>query len=210
MADDFLTIPHVKTKDLARFFSKIHIDRAVPFNGSPCWLWTAGKTPCGYAQTSIKSYPVLVHRLMYAWLVGPLPKGLKQTLDHLCRIPHCCNPCHLELVSCRVNVLRGVGPSASNARQTHCRQGHALSGANLYTKPNGERVCKECRRKWGNDRNRNMYANNPEYREMMIRRSRDYKKQTMKDPLKVERRRAQAREYRRVWRLRKKQERSEI
>ena len=80
-------------------------------------------------------------------------------LDHLCRNTICVNPDHLEIVTPRENVLRGFGPTAIKARQTHCKKVlHPLSGDNLYLKngKNGvERHCRECERvrslKWKAD-----------------------------------------------------------
>ena len=38
---------------------------------------------------------------------GPVPEGMQ--LDHLCRVPGCVNPDHLEPVSAAENVRRGRG-----------------------------------------------------------------------------------------------------
>ena len=34
---------------------------------------------------------------------------------------------------------------ASTKQSTHCKQGHELSGANLYVSPKGRRYCRTCR-----------------------------------------------------------------
>jgi hypothetical protein len=75
-------------------------------------------------------------------LVGPIPEGL--TIDHLCRVRHCVNPAHLEAVSERVNILRGNGAGARNARKTHCVKGHAFTPDNLYRDYQGYRRCRRC------------------------------------------------------------------
>lgn len=75
---------------------------------------------------------------------GPVPDGY--VLDHLCRRRSCINPNHLELVTSVENTLRGNGPTAVNARKTHCVHGHALSGTNLLIDYRGRRKCKTCQR----------------------------------------------------------------
>ena len=87
-----------------------------------CWIWTASKDRLGYGKFGRPS--VLAYRFSYELHRGKIPSGLE--LDHLCRNPSCVNPEHLEAVTHRVNMLRGIGPSAVNARKTHCKQGHPL------------------------------------------------------------------------------------
>lgn len=208
MADAFLTIPHLPTKDLVRLFSKIRIDSQVAFQGSPCWLWTAHLTPDGYAETSIGSDNALAHRVFYAWLIAPLPKGRKMVLDHLCRNRHCCNPCHLELVPSGLNILRGTGPSAQKARQTHCKRGHVLSGDNLYLKKRGEkfeRVCRQCRKVSDAERFRRRYQEDPEFRALRCQHAKEQRKQIKSDPEKKQKAFAYHKEYLREWRHRKRQ-----
>jgi len=83
-----------------------------------------------------------VHRFVYEYEVGPIPDDL--VLDHLCRVTNCCNPAHLEPVTPAINVERGVGPTATRGRQTHCTNGHPLSGSNLYVTSRGYRECRTC------------------------------------------------------------------
>lgn len=115
-----------------------------------CWLWTGARSGSGRGnfmpdgRRSGKRRMVYAHRFAYELLVGPVPEGLE--LDHLCRIPLCVNPEHLEAVTHQENVHRGIAPSAVNARKTHCRRGHPLSGMNLYIEPGtGGRRCVICR-----------------------------------------------------------------
>ena len=118
-----------------RFWAKVN-------KTDTCWLWTAA-APNGYGQIGAGGKTLRAHRVAYEMLVGPIPEGLQ--LDHLCRVTLCVNPNHLEPVTNRENVLRGESPLAKKARQTECLRGHPLSGANLYTYPNGNRRCKICR-----------------------------------------------------------------
>ena len=107
------------------------------------WIGTTGRL--GYGHISVNSSTKDVHRVSYETFVRPIPEGL--SLDHLCRNRACINPDHLEPVSHRENVLRGFGPTSLNARKTHCKRGHPLSGDNLYIIPStGSRVCRVCDR----------------------------------------------------------------
>jgi hypothetical protein len=108
-----------------------------------CWIWhgKVHRGDYGYFAGVVNCY---AHRFAYEDLIGPIPVGL--TLDHLCRVPRCVNPKHLEPVTGKVNILRGNGWAAHNARKTHCKQGHPFDTKNTYTNPEGERVCCTCRR----------------------------------------------------------------
>ena len=123
-----------------------HIERA----GSGCWIWT-GASWKGYGITSTgykadgNQRQVMAHRLMYELLIGPIAPGLD--LDHLCRNPPCVNPAHLEPVTRRENLLRGIGITATNAAKTHCVNGHPFDEANTYICSNGTRKCRECSRR---------------------------------------------------------------
>ena len=108
-----------------------------------CWAWRGRINSDGYGRHYLSTGDVAAHRLAYELCVGPIPKGL--TIDHLCRNRGCVNPGHMEPVTNRENVLRGVSPAAVNARKTHCKHGHPLSGENLMIVPRG-RECRECGR----------------------------------------------------------------
>lgn len=201
---EYLTVEHLSTKDLTRIFSKISIDPATAWNGIPCWTWHGCRTKRGYGRTHWINTNYITHRLIYAWAVGPIPKGQSHgELDHLCRRPSCCNPLHLEFIPTRINVLRSNAPAAVNARkthciqghelsadnltpwsvvkgfrncqkcneirnlarrkppQTHCKYGHPLSGDNLYRSNQGNRICRECARRWSRERARAQRLLNP-------------------------------------------------
>jgi hypothetical protein len=113
-----------------------------------CWEWSACKDRHGYGiiWDTPTGNNLRAHRVVYEALVGPIPSGL--VLDHLCRNPSCVNPTHMEPVTHRENILRGVGPAAINASKTTCGEGHPLAGENLYIHPtSGARECRICRRK---------------------------------------------------------------
>lgn len=70
-----------------------------------CWLWTGTVANTGYGHIYRKGGPVVgAHRLSYEVHVDPIPEGL--TIDHLCRVPLCVNPDHLEPVTQSENNRR--------------------------------------------------------------------------------------------------------
>lgn len=107
----------------ARFWVKVH--RGAP---EECWPWLASGNGKGYGQFYLHGKSVLAHRFAYELVVGPIPVGLH--LDHLCRMRRCVNPAHLEPVTNRENILRGVGATARNATKMHCPQGHEYTPEN--------------------------------------------------------------------------------
>ena len=111
---------------------------------SECWLWTGSKDTPGYGRVQIDKKQVCAHRMAYELCVGPIPDGLE--LDHLCRVPLCVNPEHLEPVTRRENLLRGNTVPARRAAQTHCLRGHAFDEANTYVDARGRRGCRACGR----------------------------------------------------------------
>lgn len=127
-----------------RFWSKVN-------KTDSCWLWLGHLDKGGYGQFAYKrSSNCLAHRWAYQSLVGPigdLPNGRPAPLDHLCRVRSCVNPAHLEIVTPRENLLRGVSAQALNAQKTHCVHGHAFTEANTYRYDhNRRRGCKTCRK----------------------------------------------------------------
>src|ERR1700693_1847371 len=123
-----------------RFWSKA----AITEDTDSCWLWKSPIARNGYARFSVRSnLKVLVHRFAFSKVVGEIPPEL--TLDHLCRNRACLNPWHLEPVTMRINILRGNGFAAKNARVTHCPKGHEYSAGNIYCKNrDGARKCRAC------------------------------------------------------------------
>lgn len=125
-----------------RFWARV--DRNGP-NG--CWLWIGRLDTKGYGLWDPRwRRPKSAHITAYEWTRGPVPAGLE--LDHLCRVPACVNPDHLEPVTKLVNIRRGVSPSAINARKTHCRRGHPFDRANTIpyvdSKGREHRRCRNC------------------------------------------------------------------
>lgn len=122
-----------------RFESKF-----IPEPNSGCWLWTEALKGKGYGGFYLAGKDARAHRVSYELYVGAIPCGL--TIDHLCRNKSCVNPDHLEAVTNRENVLRGVGTSAENARKTHCPQGLPFDELNTQWESRGRRRCGRCNR----------------------------------------------------------------
>lgn len=114
-----------------------------PEPNSGCWLWLGAVGSYGHGQFSINRKARPAHRIAYEAAFGAVPAGLE--LDHLCRVPCCVNPRHLEAVTHRENMLRSpiAGPAA-NRRKTHCPYGHPYDEGNTYRDKLGKRTCREC------------------------------------------------------------------
>ncbi len=124
---------------------------------STCWIWRA-------AIHSIKGYGMFksrvggyAHRAAYELFIGPIPPGF--SIDHLCRNKICVNPDHLEAVTHRENVLRGIGPTAINNRKIKCRNGHLFTRENtifIKDKFHFRRRCRICQRGYIREYMRNL------------------------------------------------------
>jgi len=138
--------PFVVSADVsARFWSMV--DKCGP---DDCWLWVGPTQPPKPTAISAYGYFDLdngrrlsAHRVSYILQNGHLLDDL--VIDHLCRNSSCVMPDHLDAVTTVENFMRCMSPPAKNARKTHCKRGHELSGNNLW-KHNGKRHCRECRR----------------------------------------------------------------
>jgi hypothetical protein len=126
-----------------RFWAKVNKTEA-------CWEWT-GYGVDGYGRFWLDGRDVMAHRVSYEWLIGPIPDGLQ--IDHLCRNRRCVNPAHMEPVTPRTNVLRGVSLQAQNALKTECPRGHTYDAVNTYVSPTGGRYCRTCQQAWSRTRN---------------------------------------------------------
>lgn len=119
-----------------RFWSRVVV-------GDSCWLWDGAHIPSGYGSIADGSNKQKgTHRVVVELLTGaPVPPEMH--VDHLCRNKGCVNPDHLEVVTPRINTLRGGGPTAVNATKTHCKRGHEFTPENTYIIRDG-RSCRAC------------------------------------------------------------------
>lgn len=132
-----------------RFWRFVNKNGQIPDNNQElgrCWIWTGSQSVHDFGNYGTlwingKSREYC-HRISYIIHNGKIPSGLQ--LDHLCRNTLCCNPKHLEAVSCRENVLRGIGPAAVRAKATHCVHGHEFSENNTKISKSGHRICISC------------------------------------------------------------------
>lgn len=136
-----MTVPTRRaTLNNQHFPLRVRFDASyTPVSESGCWLWTKKIDSYGYGTIQSKWKRKKAHRVAYEFYRGPIPEGMK--IDHLCRVRCCVNPWHLEPVTDKENVLRGVGISAAYARRTHCKNGHEL----IFVAAERRRSC-ECRR----------------------------------------------------------------
>lgn len=154
----------------------------LPTDPGGCWLWTGAHIPSGYGNFDRAA----AHRTGYEMLVGPVAADMH--VDHLCRNPGCVNPAHLEPVTCQVNTLRGVGPSARNAAKTECQNGHPFTPESTYRTKSGGRMCRRCKAAWTqtfqarqevrdriNERVRERRATDPAFRERRAASLRKYR-----------------------------------
>lgn len=118
-----------------------------------CIIWRGNMKSNGYGIFAAQGKTFHAHRFAYEDKVGPIPAGLD--LDHLCHThdaecpggnecPHrrCVNPDHLEPVTRKVNLNRGIN---GYSRRTHCVRNHAFDEVNTRWYK-GRRWCRACER----------------------------------------------------------------
>jgi hypothetical protein len=132
--------PNTEASVKSRVFDRLSIA-----GSSECWEWKGRLNNAGYGMVwrrkGERPRTVLVHRFVYELVRGPIPSD--RQIDHLCRNRACGNPQHMELVTSRENTLRGEGPTAQNARKTHCIHGHEFTPENTIWEKKG-RKCRMC------------------------------------------------------------------
>ncbi len=126
-------------------------DKVEKSNG--CWNWLAS-TDGRYGVFWSMGRKVKAHRFSIELNGTDIPPGM--LVCHKCDNTLCVNPEHLFLGTHSDNTRdafnkgRMISPTqrkgfiCHNARKTHCKNGHSLSGENLYMPPDGGRVCKQC------------------------------------------------------------------
>jgi hypothetical protein len=140
---------------IARFLSRV---RFAPYVGA-CAEWTGSRHPDGYGQMSVDNKTRRASRLAWEMVHGPIPKGL--CVCHKCDNPACVEPSHLWL-----------GTKAQNWDDMRRKGRNSAARGPDHTKWSGGRA-EAVRRDL--EKRRERYANDPEYREMMVERTRAYR-----------------------------------
>jgi len=89
----------------------------MPEPNSGCWLWLGSISKKGYGKGPNGRH---AHRTIFEHYKGPIPNKLE--LDHKCRVRSCVNPDHLEPVTTKVNVHRGLNLKISEEIAVEMRQ----------------------------------------------------------------------------------------
>jgi hypothetical protein len=135
-----------------RFWAKARI-------GDDCWEWQSGQNGNGYGCFGMDGKTFRAHRVAWLFTNGPIPKGEGYhgtCVLHRCDNRLCVKPSHLFLGTPLDNVRDCMAKGRANfpppphtcpgAVRSHCPQGHAYSGDNLFIRRNGKKACRTCLR----------------------------------------------------------------
>ena len=137
-------LPHHQARPTEGELVEAFWDRVEKMDPAGCWFWLGYMTRQGYGTFYPRGGLATAHRFAYELVKGAVPQGY--VLDHLCRNRSCVNPEHLDPVTQKENVDRGL----HGVLTTHCPKGHPYAGENLALKKDGRgRRCRTCRREQG-------------------------------------------------------------
>ncbi len=108
------TIHNYREKTHKRFISNIEK------LSNNCWYWNGyktGKTGKEYGAFCWNGKQQPAHKYSFEYFNYPLKYKKPFVLDHLCRNRLCVNPKHLEVVTNKENILRGIGVTAINRKR---------------------------------------------------------------------------------------------
>lgn len=136
------SVPAFRTEEWCEA-AREFIVRRIDVTDGGHWIPRLKADRMGYVRTTFKYRHWFLHRLAIEAWSGPIPDGL--VVDHLCRVPACCNPNHLEPVSNWENTLRGSNFMGMRSRSDLCSRGHLFTPENTRSRE-GRRECKVCAR----------------------------------------------------------------
>jgi len=122
-----------------------------------CWNWTGSKNDSGYGRFCVPNengYKVIgAHRYLFFQKRPNTNKNLG--VLHHCDNPACVRLSHLYAGTSQDNMNDMLNRKGHYQRnKVKCPKGHLYQGKNLYTAPNGDRHCRNCRakshKKWRN------------------------------------------------------------
>lgn len=133
----------MRVTEQERFWSQVDKETDAACGGRGCWLWI-GYTDCrGYGWVRFGGKNRRAHRVALELagrsVVAPM------VTDHLCRLRCCVNPEHLEVVTSKENILRGISFAAVNASKSACPK----CGGEYIPRRGGRRRCVPCNTRSG-------------------------------------------------------------
>ena len=112
-----------------------------------CWLWRGALTKDGYGVAAKVggTGSGLAHRISFEHFRMEIP--VEYEINHICRVRNCVNPEHLEIVTHRENVRKGIYPREThkNGRKTHCMRGHLFDEGNTIKEVYLGKIRRKCR-----------------------------------------------------------------
>lgn len=97
---------------------------------TPCWIGKGARGNLyGHVAITVRKRKMHAHRAMWEQTNGAVPLGLE--LDHLCRVPSCIRPDHLEAVTHTENMRRAITTKLTLEKAHEIRELHATGGWSL-------------------------------------------------------------------------------
>ena len=125
-------------EDIENFWSKVDKKSA-----NECWPWKLMKSKGGYGRLTFQSKDLTAHRVAYTFGKGPIEEGMQ--INHICCSRDCCNPNHLEVVTCKQNLeyAAKLGRMATGERHGSYTSPESVTrGDQHWTRANKEAISK--------------------------------------------------------------------
>jgi len=124
---------------------RVRLEQHLVRRPNNCLEWTGLRDKDGYGIITEDGVQKRAHRVAWALVYGPIPKG--EVIRHyVCDNPPCCEPTHLRSGTQAQNIAdRDAQGNNWQLKKKHCPQGHEYNGKNLYVNPTtGYRHCRTC------------------------------------------------------------------